>query len=89
MNSSVRTITDSCTYSGSGNWNMIYSHNCAITSSINLGANYLILTGNNGSITIKNGGKIAARGVYMTPTILRQDSRFVIEMGGRLNVSKP
>lgn len=45
--------TDSCTYSGSGNWTINLSDNCNITSSVNLGANYIIYNGT-GTVTYKN-----------------------------------
>ena len=90
-NSSVFVITaatNSCTYSGSGNWLINYTHYCNITTSVNLGANYLILMGQNGTCTIKNGGSVAAKGIYMTPALLQRGSTFAIEIGGKLNLTK-
>ena len=36
---------DSCTYGGSGNWNVDCAHNCNITSNVALGGNNLTITG--------------------------------------------
>lgn len=80
--------SDSCTYSGSGNWVMNYSHMCNITTSVDIGANYLILNGGSGKATIKSGGAILCKGIYMTPATLQGSSIFAIEIGGRLNLIK-
>lgn len=37
--------TSTCTYSGSGNWNVLCSDNCSITSNVALGINNFTLTG--------------------------------------------
>lgn len=36
---------DTCTYSGSGTWNVNCSDNCVITSEVNLNGEYLFITG--------------------------------------------
>ena len=38
-------ISDTCTYSGSGNWNVDCADNCSIDSNVDLGNNNLTLTG--------------------------------------------
>ena len=41
--------TDSCTYSGSGDWTITCSDNCFVSTSNNLGGNSIIVTGNGGN----------------------------------------
>jgi len=44
-------VTDTCTYSGTGNWNISLSDYCIITTDTDIGANTLILYGE-GNCTI-------------------------------------
>jgi len=39
------SLGDTCTYSGSGNWNVNCSDNCSITSAVDLGGNNITITG--------------------------------------------
>lgn len=44
-NETVQPAADSCTYSGSGNWEIDCSDNCTITSDIDVGENNITITG--------------------------------------------
>ena len=72
LNSSVTTIqssvTNACTYSGSGNWIINLADNCNITTSANLGANWLIYNGT-GTVSYNNSSStivISAKGETLT-----------------------
>ena len=49
INFTLRTsddcVTDSCTYSGSGNWEVDCSDNCSIDSNVDLGGNNISIIG--------------------------------------------
>jgi len=52
-------VTDTCTYSGTGNWSIDLSDDCTINTNYNLGTNEIILTGTgdvtfNSSINVTN-----------------------------------
>jgi len=53
--------TDTCTYPGSGNWEVDCADNCVITTSVDIGSNDLIISGT-GTFTVDSGGAIQAGG---------------------------
>lgn len=47
-------ITDTCTYPGSGDWEVDCNDNCSITSNVDLGGNDLSILGHGTFVTIAN-----------------------------------
>ena len=54
LNISVGPPTDSCTYGGSGNWEVDCSNDCSITSNVNLGGSNISIIGTGTFVTTAN-----------------------------------
>jgi hypothetical protein len=70
--------TDTCTYSGSGNWNINWADNCTLSTNTNLGAGNLTLSGF-GQFTIT--GNLTVNQLIM---IANASAKIAIIPGGRL-----
>ena len=69
-------VTDTCTYSGSGTWNINISDNCTLSTNTDIGENILKITGDNGKLTINS--TINANQIHIEPTDF--DFDFIIEI---------
>jgi len=78
-------VTDSCTYSGSGDWTIQISDNCTINDNT-LGANKLIVNGTCGLLTVN--GTTTANSIYRTPTSYSGCYQILINNNGNLGVLK-
>ena len=77
---------DTCTYSGSGDWEITISDNCVLDTDTDIGANKLIITGDDGILTVS--AKIYAKEIHYQPDEF--DGGFIIKRttGGEL-ASRP
>ncbi len=73
---------DSCTYPGSGDWEVQMSDNCNITDVQNATGNTIILQGDAGTFTIAPTGEVYCRQFHFNNTDLDGDAQFKIETGG-------
>ena len=64
---------DPCGYSGSGDWYLLWSNNCIITSNVNLNGNKLIITGGPGSLTIQGAQILHVSALYSTAGTTKTD----------------
>jgi hypothetical protein len=53
----IVSISDSCTYGGSGDWNVDAADECSITSEVDLGGNSIFVTGT-GNFFVDAGGRV-------------------------------
>lgn len=74
--------SDSCTYSGSGDWTIDLTDNCEITDTQDANGNSVFVTGDAGTLTIASGGKIISQERHFTPTDFDGDSIIEIKVGG-------
>jgi hypothetical protein len=63
------TVTDSCTYPGSGNWNVDFAHNCSVTTNVNLGGNNLSVNGSGGQFILNGGNITNFKNIYFAGTV--------------------
>jgi hypothetical protein len=78
--------TSTCTYSGSGDWNIHIQDNCTLNTDTNLPSNNIIFSGGGGSIIINS--TIQARNILFAPTLLNKLSMIWINKGARMFVHK-
>ena len=79
--------TDTCTYEGSGDWEVDIGDNCNITDVQNATGNNLIITGDSGSFTIGNSGQVIADNLAFKPSDFDGDARISVESGGKLDIN--
>jgi len=74
---------DTCTYSGSGDWNIHIQDNCILNTDTNLPSNNIIFSGGGGTVLINS--TIQARNILFAPTTLNKLSMIWInKVNGRL-----
>ncbi len=62
-------VADTCTYSGSGNWNVNINDNCTISTSIDIGDYFLVVNGSNGHFSIAESFAVKASGLRLLPSL--------------------
>jgi len=77
--------TDSCTYGGSGDWEITMSDNCDLTTDTDVNGK-LKITGDNGLLEISS--KITANSLYIEPDDFDSDFVILIKNGGSLSTVK-
>jgi len=82
MRITVYYTTDTCTYSGSGDWNISIADNCTLNTNTNLSSNKIVFYGNNGIVTINS--TISARQIYFTPSAFNGLHMILIKKGASL-----
>lgn len=75
-------VTDSCTYSGSGDWLIQISDNCTINTDTSLPANVIKVNGTGGTLTIN--ASVTAHGISLTPSAF--NGGFVVRILQRAGV---
>lgn len=78
-------ITNTCTYSGTGDWRIQIEDNCTINSN-SLGANTLWVNGSNGILIVN--GTTTAHQIMKTPTIKNGGYQILVNVNGELGVLK-
>lgn len=73
---------DTCTYGGTGNWEITISDNCEITDDTDLSSDKLIITGDNGKLSIQS--EIKANQIHIQPDDFDGDFEIEIISGGSL-----
>ena len=76
LNSTSKTIlaSDTCTYSGSGDWNINVHDNCTIESDVDLGVYELLVNGTDGILSIQ--AELKAKTIRFKPNIF--DGTFIV-----------
>jgi len=76
-------VTSTCTYGGSGDWEVELSDHCRI-SDVNIGGagDILLLTGDPGSFIVQSGGKVEFNTTKFAPDAMDNSSIRAIETGG-------
>jgi hypothetical protein len=79
--------SSACSYGGSGDWEVDLADNCEISSTVDIGSNKLIISGDAGSFTIKSGAIVKVNDIAFTPDDFDGDASIIVESGGQLQLN--